>query len=204
VNSREFRARLIERAGHAGVDIPTDASALLEQYFVLLRKWNETINLTALRLREPSDEALDRLLIEPLGAAPLIDNRPAPWFDLGSGGGSPAIPLKIVRPRLQLTMVESRSRKAAFLHEAIRVLALEDAAVETVRFERLVDETGRANSAQLVTVRAVKIDGELLDTSRRLLAPGGMLILFGSPERLSGPEGFEPTRKAGVYRRCST
>ena len=65
---------------------------------------------------------------------------PAPlaWFDLGSGGGSPAIPLKLVRPDARLTMVESKTRKAAFLREAVAQSGAADAAeVADERFEEL-------------------------------------------------------------------
>ena len=55
--------------------------------------------------------------------------------DLGSGGGSPAIPLKIARQALKLTMIESKERKSMFLREAIRTLGLADSSVENDRFE---------------------------------------------------------------------
>ena len=75
------------------------AADSLDAYYRLLARWNRTINLTALSLDPLADEALDRLFIEPLAAAPYIrealDVTPlSVWFDLGSGGGSPAIPLK--------------------------------------------------------------------------------------------------------------
>ena len=52
------------------------------------------------------------------------DASDALWFDIGSGGGSPAIPLKLARPTLPLPMVESKTRKAVFLREAVRALGL--------------------------------------------------------------------------------
>ena len=87
----------------------------LEAYFQLLTQWNAKINLTALPLDPPTDETFDRLLVEPLAASKQIPTHtPSVWFDLGSGGGSPAIPLKIARPALRLTMIESKERKSAF------------------------------------------------------------------------------------------
>ncbi|HEX3645196.1 MAG TPA: 16S rRNA (guanine(527)-N(7))-methyltransferase RsmG [Vicinamibacterales bacterium] len=151
----------------------------LEAYFELLAHWNARINLTALPLDPPTDEAFDRLLVEPLAAARQIPTHtPSVWFDLGSGGGSPAIPLKIARPALKLTMVESKERKGAFLREAVRALGLADAQVETARFEAVAEKVTFANSADVVTVRAVRTDGQLFDSAARMLKNGGQLLMF--------------------------
>jgi len=120
VTSREFRDRLIRRARRAKIAVAPETADVLEEYFRLLDRWNAKINLTALPLRPPTDETFDRLFVEPLAAARFLPNEPDVWLDLGSGGGSPAIPLKAVRPKLKLTMVESKVRKAAFLREAVR------------------------------------------------------------------------------------
>jgi 16S rRNA (guanine527-N7)-methyltransferase len=153
----------------------------IETYFNLLSRWNRAINLTALQLEPPNRSTLDRLLIEPLEAARAVETGSGHWIDLGSGGGSPAIPLKIVRPALELTMVEARERKAAFLREAARELALSGVEVITERLETLRDRRhDLAGKHLLVTVRAVRIDSAVLDLCRWLLAPGGRLFLFGA------------------------
>src|ERR1700681_1711373 len=122
----EFRDRLLSRATQARLTVAASEIDQLEAYYHLLSRWNRTINLTALSLEPLCDDTVDRLLIEPLAVAFHVPDSRAGWFDLGSGGGSPAIPLKIVRPLLGLTMVEARARKAAFLREVIRDLALPD------------------------------------------------------------------------------
>src|SRR5437762_157935 len=134
---RDFRERLLSRARSADVVVSPAAIDQLETYYRLLTRWNARINLTALSLDEPSEQALDRLLIEPLAAARYVADSAITWFDLGSGGGSPALPLKIVRPAAQLTMVEATARKAAFLSEAVRALGLESVRVENARFDAL-------------------------------------------------------------------
>lgn len=169
--SSDFHTRLAARVG-----ISDDQSAGLEQYFELLSKWNRKINLTALSLDPLADEALDRLFVEPIRAALQLENAGIEWFDLGSGGGSPAIPIKVIRPRMRLTMVESRSRKAAFLAAVARELNLGSTRVENSRFEDLNTEP---ESVDLITVRAVRTDGRLESACRRLLKPDGRLMLFG-------------------------
>src|SRR3954469_6308716 len=128
--------RIAERASAAGLEIAPALASQLEEYFRLLRHWNDRINLTALPLDPATDQAVDRLLLEPLVALPVI-GRTRIWFDLGSGGGSPAIPLKLAQPAVQLTMVESKERKAAFLRDAIRILGIRGALVESARIESL-------------------------------------------------------------------
>ena len=150
-----FRERLREQAESAGLTLDLTQMGHFEHYFRLLRHWNRTINLTALPLAGLPDRTLNRLFIEPLQAAQFVDDAPLLWFDLGSGGGSPAIPLKIVRPLLRLTMVESKSRKAAFLREVVRSLSLTTTDVLSIRIEELA-RSDAAGQADLLTIRAVR------------------------------------------------
>ena len=175
--TQSFNNRLSARAASAGVTIDTGAKAQLEAYVRLLTVWNEKINLTALPLKPLSDETIDRLLIEPICAARFVGGAPQAWFDVGSGGGSPAIPFKIVHASAKLTMVESTAKKTAFLREAIRVLELSEATVRNERFESV---SHPLNALDLVTVRAVRSDPVLFRTLHRLLAPTGRAFLFHS------------------------
>ena len=168
-----------EQAETAGLTLDLTRVAQFEQYFRLLRHWNRTINLTALPFAGLPDTTLNRLFIEPLQAAQFVDDAPLVWFDLGSGGGSPAIPLKIVRPLLRLTMVESKSRKAAFLREAVRLLGLTTTDVLSIRIEEL-GRSDAAGQANLLTVRAVRVEEGFLRLAGALLKPEGRLLLFGS------------------------
>ena len=167
---------MLRRAKKADVRVPSFTLEQLEAYYRLLARWNDKINLTALPLRELTDPAVDRLLIEPLAAARYVPNVPLVWFDLGSGGGSPALPLKTARPLARLTLVESKARKAAFLREAVRTLAIADVDVEAIRFEELLTRTNVHATAQLITVRAVRLDRAFFDVPRALLARGGALL----------------------------
>ncbi len=178
-DDRAFRERMREQAETAGLTLDLTRVGHFEQYFRLLRHWNRTINLTALPFAGLPDNTLNRLFIEPLQAAQFVDDAPLVWFDLGSGGGSPAIPLKIVRPLLRLTMVESKSRKAAFLREVVRLLALTTTDVLSIRIEEL-GRSGAAGQADLLTVRAVRVEESLLRLAGTLLKPEGRLLLFGS------------------------
>lgn len=202
VKRAEFTAIVKDRADRAGVALPPGIEERLFRYIALLHRWNATINLTALPLDPPSHEAVDRLLIEPLAVASRLPRIAGAWFDLGSGGGSPAIPMKFALDDLALTMVESKERKAAFLREAVRGLALSGTTVENLRFDALRDRSAFAGSAGLITVRAVRMDSELLDLCRFLLHSDGILQAFGFGGE--EPLGFTAHSSGGFLRRCST
>jgi 16S rRNA (guanine527-N7)-methyltransferase len=164
---------LRERARHHGVLLPDLLIPKLLSYYSLLARWNARMNLTS--LVDP-ESAIDRLLLEPVKAGQHIPAGRA-LVDLGSGGGSPAIPLALASGARSLLMIESKARKGAFLREAIRHLAL-PALVECARFEEVLPKLQK--SADLVSIRAVRIDQAVLALVRPALAPGGEVLLFAS------------------------
>ena len=171
--------RISERLEQFGVAIPPPQFLELhERYISLLAKWNRTINLTALPLEPPTDEAIDRLLVEPI-AASCQGGEPGCVIDLGSGGGSPAIPFWIQLPGSKLTMVESRSRKCAFLREAVRQIRPGQGIAIDNRFEELLDRNPEIRgSADIVTVRAVRLDEPTSALIGALLKPTGRVFHF--------------------------
>lgn len=175
-----FREKLARRAKKAGLAISREVNSGLEAYFDLLRKWNPKVSLTSLPLEELADETLDRLFIEPLLAAKYLPHDGAIVMDVGSGGGSPAIPMKLASPRISMRMVESKTRKAAFLHEVVRQLSLQDAFVESARFEELLSRPELHESADVVTMRAVRTERKTLMGLQAFLKPGGAVFLFRS------------------------
>lgn len=177
--SKEFRDRLKRRAKAAGATLDAPLIENLEIYYQLLTKWNAKINLTAFRLTpEGDDAAIDRLLIEPVIAARYVPENARTLLDAGSGGGSPAIPLKLASPNLALRLVEVKTRKAVFLREAVRALGLRDAEVETARFEELLPRAELHEALDLVSIRAVRVETRTLNTLQAFLRPGGKLMLF--------------------------
>jgi 16S rRNA (guanine527-N7)-methyltransferase len=207
---REFSERLAKRARKANVSLDPQTVESLAAYYRLLEFWNEKVNLTAFSLKDAPDEAIDRLLIEPLvvarhlrgshghGQGPHLSPHPR-LLDIGSGGGSPAIPLKIAIPSLSLIMVESKTRKSAFLREAIRHLNLTETSVETVRAEDLLTRPELHESQDLVSVRAVRMEPRLLTSIQAFLRRGGRILLFrtstgtDTPSLVAPPLVYEAT-----------
>ena len=165
------------------------ARARLSRYLDRLLHWSPRINLTGARSEE---EAFNTLVHPVLGAEGLLS---APVVDVGSGNGSPGLILAALRPDLTFVLLEPRAKRWAFLRDAVREMNVENV---TVTRERSDDYRGPR--AATVTMRAVGLDPEAL---RPLVAPGGIVLVFGGPE-LQGTEMLRLPSGATVQRRCFT
>lgn len=196
MTTRALRSRVKRRARQARVQIEPELLDRLVAYFELLSRWNEKINLTS--LSDP-DEAIDRLILEPLAALQYLPSTARSLMDIGSGGGSPALPIKLARPSLKLRMVESKTRKAAFLREAVRHLSLVDAVVEAARYEELLARPDLHEASDLISIRALRLDARVLVGVQAFLKPEGYLVLFRGP--VATEPGFlpPPLQWAGTF-----
>lgn len=181
--------RLRRLADGAGLALDAHRAERLGAYVELLRRWNAKLNLTRL---DRDDAGLARLAIEPLAALPFLPRQGA-LVDIGSGGGSPAIPLKLAAPELALRMVEARTRKAAFLREAVRHLGLADTEVLAERYEALLSRSRLQAAHGALAVRGVRVDGEALRRLEAFVAPGGAMLLFRGPERAATWDDASPS-----------
>lgn len=188
----DVAALIIARANRAGAKAPATLVASLARYLDLLARWNRRMNLTALTVDPPDEAAIDRLIVEPLIASRLLE--PADRFvvDVGSGSGSPGIPMKLAAPHIRFVLVEVKHRKSAFLREAVRQLAMRETDVRTARVEDLVAPLSRRDAADVATLRAVRLDDEMVAAIRRQLRPHGRLLWFrsGGPEDGPVPRGL--------------
>lgn len=190
MTSRDFADRLHRRAKKAGILLADGLGDRLEAYYRLLESWNARINLTALDLATGPDSTFDRLLIEPLAAAKHVP-RDARVIDIGSGGGSPAIPIQLARPDLQMTLVEAKVRKCAFLREAGRHLDLR-IVVENARYEALLARPDLHEAFDVGTMRAVRVEGRVLLGLQAFLKPAGLLLLFRGAAGADTPSTVAP------------
>ena len=145
---------------------PSLAPRLLD-YLALLDRWNRAYNLTA--IRDPR-EMLGKHLLDSLAMHPFVTD--GALADLGTGPGLPGIPLAIAKPGLRVALVESNGKKARFLREAVRVLALDNARVLESRAEAVAEP----GAFQLVTARALDRLAGIISVGGHLLAPGGKLL----------------------------
>lgn len=111
----EFGSLLSERL--RGILAPTAGQLeQMEAHFRLLLRWNEKLNLT--RITDLPEAVTRHYAESAFLAANLPDEAGLRIADIGSGGGFPGVPLAILRPDARVDLVESRTRKAAFLREA--------------------------------------------------------------------------------------
>lgn len=169
--------RIARRAARVKLEVDSPLLTALAAYVDLLMRWNRRVNLTALT---DDDHGIDRLVVEPLVAARRLPVPAAAVTDIGSGGGSPAIPMKLAAPSVRLRMVEARTRKAAFLREAVRQLGLAETVVEACRFEELASRPELVGESDIVSVRGVRVGARMLRQIQPLVKPAGAVFLFSS------------------------
>ncbi len=182
-------SRLLDDLGLCG-----EARARLAAYLELLGRWRSALNLTGLK----TDEECARVLVgEVLPAINLPE--PGRLIDVGSGNGSPGIVFAALREDLDVTLLEPRARRWAFLREVVRVLG------RSVTVLRQSHDSYTGPSGGTVTVRALSLSLPALEP---LVAPAGQVIVFG--RRPDPAPGFVPapnpagSKRIHAFRRCST
>ena len=141
----------------------------LERYLILLVRWSRRINLVSMH-------DLSSLATKHLGQAlsmlPIVTSVPCERImDLGSGSGLPAIPLKVALPGSTFILVESRRKRANFLREVVRRLALDRIEIVNDRIENC-----HVGEVDLVTARAVASPPKLIDLVKKNLSPNGWVL----------------------------
>lgn len=150
----------------ADLGVAPDVAGRLAVYLDLLEAWNTRVNLTA--ARTPAAR-VDVLLRPILPLAPILS--PGRLLDIGSGNGSPGLVLAALRPDVEVTLLEPRTRRWAFLREAARAMGL------SVEARRQRHDEYDGPPAQTVTVRALRLPpAEIV----RLVAPGCRLLVWGA------------------------
>ena len=151
-----------------GLALPPVMREKLLAYLALLYKWNRTYSLTALR---DEHKAVSHHLLDSLAILPFVPSSGS-LLDVGSGGGMPGIPLAIARPDLALTLLDSNSKKTAFLQQAAIELALPNIAVHCGR----VEQYHLASGFTAITSRAFAELADFVGLSAHLLTDGGVWL----------------------------
>jgi len=162
-------SRKILEQGLAEMQIPVSELQvdLLLAFVQLIEKWNKTYNLTAIRHREDMLRLhiLDSLVLVPFVAGSKV-------ADIGTGAGLPGIPLAILLPNQQFTLVDSNSKKTRFVQQAILELKLQNVEVKHSR----VEELGQAGVYDVVMSRAFASLSDIMQLTQYLLQAEGVLV----------------------------
>jgi 16S rRNA (guanine527-N7)-methyltransferase len=175
---------LADTAADWGFALNEVQRAQFDLYADELLAWNSHTNLTAIRSR---DEVYVRHFLDSLVLARYWGEPPASLVDIGAGAGFPGLPLKILRPQLQLVLLDSVGKKTAFLSHVVDRLGLGGVRVITGRAEELGRDPRERERHGLVTARAVADLRVLAEYGLPLLRVGG---------RLLAPKGAAATEEA--------
>lgn len=163
--------KLTQGLAAMGLDVTEAMRTKLLDYVALLKKWNQTYNLTAVR---DEGEMVTQHLLDSLSILPALqasgDSLAKRWADIGSGAGLPGVPLAIVHPELEFTLVETVEKKSAFQRQVKIELGLTNVDVLSARVESLPGA-----SFEAVVSRAFAELAEFVRLAGHLVAPGGRL-----------------------------
>jgi 16S rRNA (guanine527-N7)-methyltransferase len=174
------------------------------KYLKLIQKWQKAQRLVG--STEPQ-WIVDNLFLDSLLFVRALPPRVTSLADVGSGAGLPGIPLKIARPDIRVSLIESRAKRASFLSAVIRELGLRDIEVLADRVEELVVVRRQAFDAAVM-----RCAGDFARVSRiaaELVMPGGLVIASGPPKNRKLELGEwvevpgqqpESSRRFAVYR----
>lgn len=140
---------------------------LLLAFVGLIEKWNKAYNLTAIRDR---DEMLRLHILDSLAVLPFVTGQKI--IDVGTGAGLPGIPLAILMPDIQFTLVDGNSKKTRFVQQAVLELQIKNVEVVHARVENL----GRDGEYDAVLSRAFASLKDIMNLTEYLLQPEGVLV----------------------------
>ena len=158
-----------------GFELTDQQKDQFQRYFQLLVEWNEKINLTAITAE---DEVYLKHFYDSL--APILQghlkNEPIALLDIGAGAGFPSLPMKILFPQLEVTIIDSLNKRIQFLHLLAEVLGLKGVHFYHGRAEDFAQDKHFRAQFDLVTARAVARIQVLSELTIPFLKVGGRLI----------------------------
>ena len=158
------RQKLQSGLKEMGLDLSGEQQDKLLAYVEMLKKWNKTYNLTALR---DESQIISHHLLDSLTLPPYLEGAQT-MLDVGSGGGQPGIPAAVCRPDLQITLLDANTKKTSFLQQAAIELKLKNVRVVSGRVEAV-----QGLRADVITSRAFAELADFVNWTAHLLQDGG-------------------------------
>jgi len=174
IGSKEWSDLIVEGARALDIDLTPDDTRRFAIHASELIRWNQKINLTA--ITDPLEVAVKHFL----DSLPAVRFMPpnATLLDIGSGGGFPGLPLKILKPSLSITLVDASRKKVTFLKHIIRTLKLDNIEALHLRAEELTADARYVNRFDVIISRAFSALDHFFKLALPLLAEGGSVIAF--------------------------
>lgn len=160
----DMKSMLQQGLQQMNIDLTVPQQLQLLAFIDLLKKWNSTYNLTALR---NDQDVISHHILDSLTLLPYVEHARG-LIDVGSGGGMPGIPVAIARPDLPVALLDASSKKTSFLQQAVIELGLTNVQVITARVEAMVGE-----QFDVITSRAFAELNDFITITKQLMAKGG-------------------------------
>lgn len=188
---------ILEGAQQLGVFVSEDQISKFLIYLEELEQWNARINLTAIRddrgiiIRHFLDSIAGMAALGK-GASSVV---PSGVIDVGTGAGFPGMPIKICRPQIFLTLLESNKKKVAFLHSLCGTLGLKGIQILGERLERIAKQPSHQGGYDILIARALR-PSRFLGQASHLLRPGGRVVIWAAR---AGEELFRELKDPAVW-----
>jgi 16S rRNA (guanine527-N7)-methyltransferase len=191
-----FSEALQAAAEAAGIHFSSLQEDQLTTYQELLLTWNEKVNLTA--ITDPQEVAVKHMIDSLSCYDQVLFSDSCSLLDVGTGAGFPGLPLKIFRPDISLTLMDSLNKRLLFLEQVVATLSLQHVTLVHSRAEDAGRQVAHRGQYQLVVSRAVARLRVLAELCLPLTKPGGYFIaLKGSQFREELTEAAEALKLLG-------
>jgi 16S rRNA (guanine527-N7)-methyltransferase len=172
IGTNDWSNFLINQAKTIEIDLDHTQNRLFSIHAIELIKWTQKINITT--ITDPIEVASNHFL-DSLVPAQFIPPE-ATLLDIGSGGGFPGIPLKVILPKLSVTLIDASRKKTSFLKHVVRTLKLDNIEALHLRAEDLAIQPSYMNRFDVIISRALASLGAFVRLALPLLADGGVII----------------------------
>jgi 16S rRNA (guanine527-N7)-methyltransferase len=152
-----------------GFKISSETQNNFFAFIELLQKWNKVINLTAIT---ETEEIVVKHILDSLAIAPYLKGKSI--LDFGTGAGLPGIPLALVFPQYNFTLLDSNNKKISFLNQVVLNLKLGNVKVILSK----VEQFNFASGFDTIIARAVGSLRDIIILTRHLLSPKGQLLVM--------------------------
>lgn len=185
---------LADGARELGIELSQQQLERFERYYQILTDWAQRISLTTVRDLEGIQR---RHFLESAALIPVLEQEGFPirdrsLIDVGSGTGVPGIPLKIIEPSIQLTLVEAKHRKAEFLSALLPELGMGDVTIVSKRAEVVARDPQHREQYDMAVAKALAPMRTLAELTLPFVRMGGLVI---APK---GRDGETEASEAGV------
>jgi 16S rRNA (guanine527-N7)-methyltransferase len=174
----ESADRLKQLILESGITLESAIARQLLVYLSLLEKWNPTVNLTS----TTDWSGIGPLFQEAIWASTFYPDNAASHLDIGSGAGFPAFPLRILRPRIQMEMVEGRTKKSVFLETVASSLGMSDTRIHNMRLNTFLQRGNAGKTWDCVSWKALKLGNDDLGMLRQHAHPQTQFWMFHGKE----------------------